>query len=151
MQVNEQDALLMVNLLNLYVSYFISFNVMAIPVKHTVPTVGLLIDDGESAFAFTSDTYITDLFWEKMSENNRVKSLIIEAGFPNRLEESAKITGHLTPKLLFKEVSKIRKSNPKVFVSHLKPLYRGEIIKELKRLSKELPLKILEDGMKIEI
>ncbi|MDA2919462.1 3',5'-cyclic-nucleotide phosphodiesterase [Desulfobacterota bacterium AH_259_B03_O07] len=128
-----------------------SLHITAIPVNHTVPTAGLLVDNGKSAFAFTSDTYETELFWKKIGNHNRLKALIIECSFPNRLEETAKITGHLTPELLDKEISKLRGKEIRIFVSHLKPIYRREIIKELNKLSKKLPLKILEDGMEIKI
>ncbi|HEX9664948.1 MAG TPA: 3',5'-cyclic-nucleotide phosphodiesterase [Thermodesulfobacteriota bacterium] len=128
-----------------------SLNIMAIPVNHTVPTVGLLIDSGNSAFAFTSDTYKTELFWENIRDHKRLKALIIECSFPNRLEKTAKLTGHLTPNLLSKEVSKMHRTDIKIYVTHMKPIHREEIIKELKVLSKNLPLQILEDGMNIKI
>jgi len=128
-----------------------SYKIMAIPVNHTVPTVGFLIDDGKSAFAFIGDTYTTDLFWKKIRDHKRLSAVIIESSFPNRLSNTAKITGHLTPKLLYKEIAKLDRNDVKIFVSHLKPFYRKEIIKELKTLSHELPLEILEDGMEIKI
>jgi cAMP phosphodiesterase len=128
-----------------------SLNIMAIPVNHTVPTVGLLVDNGKSAFAFTSDTYKTDLFWEKIRDHKRLKVLIIECSFPNRLEKTAKLTGHLTPNLMFKEISKMQRTDVKIYVTHLKPIHRHEVINELKKLSKNLPIQILEDGMKIKI
>lgn len=128
-----------------------SLNIMAIPVNHTVPTVGLLVDSGKSAFAFTSDTCTTELFWEKIRDHKRLKALIIECSFPNHLEKAAKLTGHLTPKLMFKEISKIQRTDIKIYVTHLKPIHRGEVISELRKHSKNLRLEILEDGMKIKI
>jgi cAMP phosphodiesterase len=128
-----------------------SLDILPIPVNHTVPTVGLLVDNGKSAFAFTSDTYKTELFWEKIREHKRLKALIIECSFPNRLEKTAKLTGHLTPNLLFKELSKLQRTDITIYVTHLKPIYRNEIINKLKKLSKNLPIQILEDGMKIKI
>jgi cAMP phosphodiesterase len=128
-----------------------SLNIMAIPVNHTVPTVGLLVDNGKSAFAFTSDTYKTQLFWEKIRDHKRLKALIIECSFPNRLEKTAKLTGHLTPNLMFKEISKMQRIDIKIYVTHLKPIHRGAVINELKMLSKDLPVEILEDGMKIKV
>jgi cAMP phosphodiesterase len=128
-----------------------SLNIMGIPVNHTVPTVGLLVDNGRSAFAFTSDTCSTDLFWEKIRDHKRLKALIIECSFPNRLEKAAKLTGHLTPNLMLKEISKMQRIDVKIYVTHLKPIHRHEIINELKKLSRNLPTQILEDGMKIKI
>jgi cAMP phosphodiesterase len=128
-----------------------SLNILAIPVNHTVPTVGLLVDNGKSAFAFTSDTYKTELFWEKIRDHKRLKALIIECSYPNRLRKTAKLTGHLTPNLMLKEISKMRRIDIQIYVTHLKPIHRHEVINELNKLSKELPVHILEDGMKIKI
>ncbi|MGB7290632.1 MAG: 3',5'-cyclic-nucleotide phosphodiesterase [Thermodesulfobacteriota bacterium] len=128
-----------------------SFNIMAIPVNHTVPTVGLLVDNGKTAFAFTSDTYKTELFWEIIRDHKRLKALIIECSFPNRLEKTARLTGHLTPNLMFKEISKMQRNDIKIYVTHLKPLHRHDVINELKKVSEKLPMQILHDGMKIKI
>ena len=128
-----------------------SYFVTPIPVNHTVPTVGYLIDNGKTAFSFIGDTYCTDLIWREIRKNKRLRAVFIESSFPNRLEKDAKLTGHLTPELLYNEISKLGMENIQIYVTHLKPLYRDEIISELKGLSKKLPLKILEDGMKIKI
>lgn len=128
-----------------------SFRVMAIPVNHTVPTVGLLVDNGKSAFAFTSDTCQTELFWEKIRGHERLKALIIECSFPDHLEKTAKLTGHLTPKLMLNEISKMQRPDVKVYVTHLKPINREDVIRELKKLSRTLPVNILEDGMTLKI
>ncbi len=128
-----------------------SLNIMAIPVNHTVPTVGLIVDDGKSAFAFTSDTYRTDLFWENVRDHKSLKALIIECSFPNHLEKTAKLTGHLTPNLMLQEISKMQRSHIKIYVTHLKPAHRNQVVGELKKLSKNVPMQILEDGMKIRI
>jgi len=128
-----------------------SYSVLPIPVNHTIPTVGYLIDDGKTAFAFAADTYITGSFWEKIREERRLRSLIIEASFPNRLEGIAKMTGHLTPGLLAGEVKKLNRKDVEVYVTHIKPFYRKEVVKELKGLSRKLPIRVLEDGMEIRL
>lgn len=128
-----------------------SYNILPIPVNHTVPAVGYLIDDGETAFAFTGDTYLTNLFWETIQGHQRLSTIIIEASFPNRLEEVARITGHLTPNLLVKEIEKLNRGDVKIFATHIMPLYRKEVIEELRDLSKKLPLKVLKDDMDIRL
>jgi len=127
------------------------YSVLAIPVNHTVPTVGYLIDDGETALAYTGDTYNTDLFWEKVRGEKKLRAVIIESSFPNRLEEAARITRHLTPSLLEQEVKKLKRNDVEIYVSHIKPVFKKEVIADLRKLSKRLPLKILEDGMKIKL
>ncbi len=128
-----------------------SYAVLPIPVNHTVPTVGYLVDDGESAFAFTGDTYPTNSFWENIRSNERLRAVIIETSFPNHLEEMARITKHLTPALMAEEVRKLGRKDVKIYVSHIKPFCRKEVVKDLKSLLKKLPLEILEDGMELII
>lgn len=127
------------------------YSVLPIPVNHTIPTVGYLIDDGKNAFAFTGDTYITDSFWENIQRSERLRAVIIETSFPNSLEEVARITGHLTPRLLNEEIKKLNRDEVKVYISHIKPLYKKELVKELKSLSKKSPLIVLEDGIEIRL
>ena len=127
-----------------------SYTVLPIPVNHTVPCVGYLVDDGQTAFAFTGDTYLTNAFWEKIQNHERLRAVIIEASFPNRLEEMARITKHLTPDLVAGELSKLNRRDVEIYVTHLKPFCREEVVADLKSLSKKLPLKILEDGMEIK-
>jgi cAMP phosphodiesterase len=128
-----------------------SYTVLPIPVNHTVPSVGYLIDDGETAFAFTGDTYLTNLFWESVQEYERLRAVIIETSFPNRLEEMARITKHLTPELLAGELEKLGRGDVEIYVTHLKPFCRKEVVADLNDLSKRLPLTILEDGMQITL
>jgi len=128
-----------------------SYRVFPIPVNHTVPTVGYLIENEDTAFAFTGDTYTTDAFWERIRGQERLRAVIVEASFPNRLEETARISGHLTPSLMVKEVKKLNRTDVEIYVSHIKPLYREEVVVELTNLSKKLPLKVLEDEMEINL
>lgn len=128
-----------------------TYTVLPIPVNHTVPTVGYLVDDGEAAFAFTGDTYSTNQFWEVIRSHKRLRAVIIETSFPNHLEEMARITKHLTPVLMAEEVEKLGRKDVKIYVSHIKPFCKKEVVKDLKSLSRKLPLAILEDGMKLTI
>ena len=128
-----------------------SYNVLPIPVNHAVPTVGYLIDDGKAAFAFTGDTYITDVFWKKVRDKKRLRTIIIEASFPSYLEEMARISGHLTPHLVTEELKKLNRRDVQIYISHIKPLHREEVILELKNISNKLPIKVLEDGMYINL
>lgn len=128
-----------------------SYRVLPIPVNHTIPTVGYLIDDGKTAFAFAADTCVTSHFWDRIREERGLCSVIIEASFPNRLEEIARMTGHLTPRLLAGEIEKLGRRDVDVYVTHIKPFYRKEVIRELRGLSRALPVRVLKDGMEIRL
>jgi cAMP phosphodiesterase len=128
-----------------------SYNVLPIPVNHAVPTVGYIIDDGKTAFAFTGDTYITDIFWKKVRDKKKLRAIIIEASFPSYMGEMARISGHLTPHLVAEELKKLNRRDVEIYISHIKPLYREEVILELENLSNKLPIKVLKDGMDINL
>jgi ribonuclease BN (tRNA processing enzyme) len=148
---NEKDSKLSYRVIKpMQIASIDSYSILPIPVNHTVPTVGYFVDDGENAFAFTGDTYSTNLFWKKMQGVKRLRAIIVETSFPNRLQDLARITGHLTPSLLAEEIKKLNRKDLEIFVTHIKLLYRKEVLEELNELSKTLPITVLEDGMEIE-
>ena len=108
--------------------------VRAVPVNHIVPTVGLVLTDGEKTIGFSSDTYATDGFWEMVNRAPRLDALLIEASFPNSMVKLAEVSGHLTPEVLGRELQKLTHQEIDVLVMHLKPAYRETLIKELDAL-----------------
>lgn len=124
--------------------------VRAIPVNHSVPTVGFLIEDATSAFVYSGDTYETEEIWMEAKRHPHLKAVFIESSFPDRLRDLAQKTFHLTPSLLAGEYRKLGKEQLPVYAYHLKPRYRDEIIRELRSLS--IPqLSILEEGQEIQV
>jgi len=79
-----------------------------------------------------------------------LRGVVLEASFPNRLQELADLSHHLTPQTFAKEVEKLGKPSVPILVTHLKPQYRQEIIKELKKI-KGHRLKILKEGDSIQM
>ncbi len=119
-------------------------------VHHTVPAYGYIVENsGKKAIAYTGDTGPTERFWKKMATHD-VKCLIVETSFPNRLEKLALTTGHLTPSLLEREISKMRNPPKKIFIMHVKPQYLQEIEVEIQGLGHE-NIELLKDGDVIEI
>ena len=108
--------------------------VVAVPVNHIVPTVGLVISDGHSSVAFSSDTAETDLFWQVVNDIPHLDALLIEASFPNDMAELAEVSRHLTPASLTKELGKLNHNGMDILTVHLKPTYREAIIRELDAL-----------------
>jgi ribonuclease BN (tRNA processing enzyme) len=119
-------------------------------VSHSVPAVGYLVKDHRKKCLFyTGDTGPSDETWKRL-EKERIHCLIIEVTFPDRMEEKALRTGHLTPKLLRKELLKMGYLPEKVFITHLKPQYFKNIETELQRLQIN-NLGILKDGETIKV
>lgn len=116
----------------------------AIKVNHKVPTVGFIISDENSSIALSSDTSKMKGFWKKVNKEEKIDAVLVECAFPSNLKDLAKVSHHLTPKSLKKEIEKLEKDCP-IYVINMKPMYREEIVKELNDLNIE-NLKILEVG-----
>ena len=120
-------------------------HVKAVAVNHKVPCFGLIVSDGKTKFALTSDTAQMDGFWQVLNKEEGLSAILVECAFPNALEELAHISYHLTPKLLKKELEKINNPNCQIYVVNIKPTYRDDIVREIAELELE-NLQILEVG-----
>jgi ribonuclease BN (tRNA processing enzyme) len=141
------------NLIELKAGHPVSVNgylVAPYEVNHSVPAVGYLIEDRRKRRLFyTGDTGPSKNLWERIGER-QLHCLIIEVSFPNRMGPTAIQTGHLTPRLLAKEISKIERMPEKILVTHLKPRYAEVIERELEKLRIK-NLKLLRDEEIIKI
>ena len=109
--------------------------VTVVPVNHIVPTVGLLVSDGRSTVAFSSDTAETDEFWNLVNGAPHVDALLIETSFPNSMAQLAEVSRHFTPASLERELGKLNHNGLDILAVHIKPAYRDTIIAELKALN----------------
>jgi cAMP phosphodiesterase len=120
-------------------------NVVAVPVNHIVPTIGLIVSDGQKSVAFSSDTAETEEFWKIVNEVKELDALLIETSFPDRMAKLAEVSRHFTPASLDQELKKLTHNGMDIMAVHLKPTYRDEIIEELKALN--IPkLSVMEPG-----
>ena len=120
-------------------------SVIAVPVNHIVPTVGLVVSDGQKRIAFSSDTAETEEFWKVVNEMKGLDALLIEASFPDRMAKLANVSRHFTPASLDQELKKLNHNGLDIMAVHLKPTYRDEIIQQLNALN--IPgLSVMEPG-----
>ena len=123
--------------------------VTAVPVNHIVPTVGLVVADGNSTVAFSSDTYETEEFWKIVNRAADVHALLIEASFPDSMGKLAEVSRHFTPASLKRELTKLNHNGLEILAVHIKPAYRQTIIDELNALG--IPgLGVMEPGRTYE-
>lgn len=119
--------------------------VTAVRVNHTVPAVGFIVREEDSAFLYSGDTAATQRIWELGRQERRLKAAFIETSFPNEMNNLARTSGHLTPELLKHEVEKLDRPDVRLYIYHLKPTYHDQIEAELRELS--LPnLRLLQEG-----
>jgi ribonuclease BN (tRNA processing enzyme) len=115
--------------------------VTAIPVNHIVPTVGLLLRQGGRSLIFTSDTGPTERIWEVANATEDLAALITECSFPNRLQNVADVSLHLTPQTLAVELAKLER-DVKIYLYHFKPPYVDELRREVAATA--LPVEVEE-------
>ncbi len=123
--------------------------VTAVNVNHIVPTVGLIVTDGKTTLALSSDTAETEDFWTLVNGTPRIDALLIEASFPNSMAKLAEDSRHFTPESLSRELRKLDHNGIDILTVHLKPAYREKVAEELKALA--IPkLEIMETGRSYE-
>ena len=119
--------------------------VTAVNVNHIVPTVGMIVSDGTTTIAFSSDTAETEEFWTLVNRTPRIDALLIEASFPNSMAQLAEVSRHFTPESLNRELRKLNHNGLDILTVHLKPAYREQMVSELMALN--IPkLQVMEPG-----
>jgi len=115
------------------------YDVLAMPVKHSAPTVGYQVtsSDGRSLF-YTGDTTagIADC-WRNVTP----QLLITEVAGPNKHEDWLMKAGHLCPRLLGEELAQFRRLKgylPRVIIVHIGNPYEQEIKEEVAQVAQEL-------------
>jgi len=109
-----------------------SIQVETMLVDHISGSLSYLFTDGKVKVIFSGDTgYDNRLFDIVHMLNTDLKALFVEVSFPNRLEEFAVLTRHLTPNLLEMGLGDMISSPLKVFAYHMKPKYIDEVVAEL--------------------
>lgn len=123
--------------------------VTPIPVNHTVETTGFIIQDDEVAWIYSGDTYVTDNLWQEAARIPNLKGVFIEVSFPDSMKDMASRSKHLTPTLLAQEYRKIGKPDLPLYVYHMKPTVRDQIIDDISHL--DIPhVTILKEGQELK-
>ena len=128
--------------------------VEAVPMNHSVPTVGYRISGPGGATVFYTGDTGPGLYesWRHVSPH----LLVIEVTASNRFNEFANTHGHLTPDLLKQELTTFRQLKgylPDVAVVHTSPSIESEIAGQLETVAEDLDANIFRarEGREIDI
>jgi cAMP phosphodiesterase len=121
------------------------YTIIPVKVNHACDAMGFIISDEDSSVLFTLDTGPTDRIWEIAKGVNNLKAIFTEVSFPNSLLNVALASQHHTPRSLHDELSKMPKEIP-VILTHLKPNYRDEIMKDIRDLHEDRIQVLQKDG-----
>jgi phosphoribosyl 1,2-cyclic phosphodiesterase len=130
------------------------YDVLAVPVKHSVPTVGYQItsSDGKSLF-YTSDTTVgISNHWQYVYPQLLITGVV----GPNKYGDWLKKAGHLSAELLKVELTHFRQLKgylPRIIIVHIGNLFEQEIKEEVARVAQELEADISlgYEGMKVTL
>jgi ribonuclease BN (tRNA processing enzyme) len=121
------------------------YAVTPLPVKHTVPTVGYLIDDREAAVAVVTDTLPVPDVFEPLARWPRLRAVFLECSFPRRLADLAALTHHHATDDFLAAARRLPADVP-VYAIHIKPRFWDEVTAELRAAG--LPnVRVGEPGM----
>lgn len=109
-------------------------SVKPVRTSHTIPATGFIIRESGASIVYTGDTGPTREIWKAARALPDLKAVIVEASFPNAMEELAITSGHLTPALLDLDLKRLGRPEVPVYVIHMKPLHLEQIAAELRHL-----------------
>jgi cAMP phosphodiesterase len=87
------------------------------PVNHTIPSIGVFLRKGNRTVLYTGDTAPTEEIWDVARAMTELSALLIEVSFPDRMEEIATVSGHMTPRMVARELENC---------GGIKPVARGD-------------------------
>jgi ribonuclease BN (tRNA processing enzyme) len=133
--------------LELYKEYQISDTetIMPFQTDHTIESCGYIYKKENHAVLITADTYSLDNVLDIIDKTKEIKSIVIECSFPSSMSKLAKESKHLTPKLLFDALKKLKRDDLALYINHIKPTYLDEIVKEIEQLRGKWNPIILKD------
>jgi ribonuclease BN (tRNA processing enzyme) len=117
------------------------WRVTGVAMDHTVPGLSYVMQRDGARFAYTGDTRSL----HALAEAGPFDVLVTELSYPDRLHELARLTGHMTPAMLQRELALLR-HKPQLWVSHLKPQYREELRLAIAPLLAHYGGRVLEPG-----
>lgn len=100
------------------------------PANHTVPAVSYLLESASAALVFSGDTASCPELWDRVNRLEKLRYLIVECAFPNRLAQLAADSKHLCPATLAQELSFLQRP-AELFITHLKPALADLTMKEV--------------------
>lgn len=126
------------------------WRVRAIPVHHTVETMGFLMESQGKAVLFLGDTGPTEEVWKVAGAAKGLRAIFVETSLPSEMQSLADKTGHLTPRTLAAELKKLNGAIPDIYLYHMKPRYAGIIHRQVASIP-ESKINIVQDGQVIRL
>ena len=115
-----------------------------LPAIHTVPAVGFAVLADSGAWVFTGDTGPNPALWQRL-RNLSVAHLVIETAFSDEERALAKISSHLCPATLGRELAQLEGSVT-VHITHIKPGEVEAVMAQIEALGSRHRISALHSG-----
>ena len=106
------------------------YDVTPFAVRHPIPCVAYLIDDGATAVAVVTDTAPVPDVVDAVAAAPRLGAVFLEASFPDAEAKLATISGHLTSSLFLELAGRLPADVP-VYAVHVKPRFAEQVAAEV--------------------
>ena len=123
--------------------------VEVLPALHTVPAVGFAVLADAGAWVFTGDTGPNPALWQRLRDM-RVAHLVIETAFRNDEQALAKVSRHLHPAELGRELGQFAQG-AQVWITHIKPGEIDAVMAEIMALDQRHQIVALKAGQRISL
>ena len=120
--------------------------IKAFKTDHTVPSCGYIYTKDETSILISADTYSLENVITEIENDNTINAMVLECSFPSEMEQLAKESKHLTPKLLFNKLQSLQRDDLSLYINHIKPTFLKKIKKEIEEYRGKWEPKVLKDG-----
>jgi ribonuclease BN (tRNA processing enzyme) len=123
-----------------------------LPAEHTVPAVGFAItgpEPGKGAWVFTGDTGPNPGLWRRLT-GMTIAHLVIETAFGDDEQHLARISSHLCPTTLGKELARLE-GEVSVHITHIKPGEVDAVMAQIEALATQHACSALQTGQVFDL
>ncbi len=106
-------------------------------VKHRIHTTGFIVKEAGKTIMMTSDTGVTEQFWEGARLEKHPEFIISHVAFPNRLHDLAVLSGHMTLSVLLDRIDTFALHHIPFYIAHMKSMFESEIRSEIKKAGRQ--------------
>jgi len=117
--------------------------------EHTVPAVGFAVAGPLGHWVYTGDTGPNPALWRRLAQL-KVSHLVIETAFSDDERQLARISRHLCPAALGRELAQLEGSVD-VLITHIKPGELDAVMSEIAALETPHRISALQAGQLIEL
>lgn len=121
-------------------------HIQVLPAQHTVPSVGFRVSAEGGSFAFTGDCSKNDVFWDALNQYSPVDLLIVDDQYLASESAISEAAMHYYPESLRQDLKKLE-SHPQLYLTHLPPFKKEEVMSEAEKILFKWQPKALEEGM----